>query len=232
MHLVVVERHPQRAAFAEQLAQQDEPRPHHAQPLVVAQHVVAVDRVGAQPLLHDRRVDAVAVAPAFVAGVVRRVDEDQVDGAGIARQQALERMQVVAVDHQVAGQIGRADALAGVRDQRPVGHRQVVVVDVFLALEDDFRHCTALRVARDCRRSGALARSGPACGPAARRARRALAGLRAGCARPGRETARRCRPRAAPRSARRARPRAVCRPCAPPGRSRTSRLPPSASRPA
>ena len=106
----------------------------------MAEHVLTVDRVGRQPFLHDGRVDAVAIAPAFIAGVVGRVDKDQIDLACVARQQAFERMQVVAMNDQVAAQVGCAHALGGVRQQRPVGHAEVVVVNVFFAFEDDFGH--------------------------------------------------------------------------------------------
>ncbi|MHB1249050.1 MAG: hypothetical protein ACYCZL_06605 [Polaromonas sp.] len=44
------------------------------------------------------------------------------------------------MNHQVAGQIGWADAFGLVSDQRPIGHRQVVVIDVLFAFEDDFGH--------------------------------------------------------------------------------------------
>ena len=53
-------------------------------------------------------------------------------------------MQIVAVDDEVTGQVGRTDAFFRVRKQRPVGHAEVMVVDVFLTLEDDFRHGVAL----------------------------------------------------------------------------------------
>ena len=42
------------------------------------------------------------------------------------------------MNHQVAAQVCRADALGRINNQRAVGHRQVVVVDVFFAFKDDF----------------------------------------------------------------------------------------------
>ena len=140
VHLVVVQRDPDAARLAHQLAQQHQARPHHAQPFVVAQHVVTVHGVGAEPLLHDGRVHAVAVAPALVAGVVGRVNEHQIHAARVARQQGLQGVQVVAVDDQVAVQVARTDAFGSVHHQRPVGHGEVVVVDVLFAFEDDFGH--------------------------------------------------------------------------------------------
>ena len=49
-------------------------------------------------------------------------------------------MQIVAVDDEVAAEIRRADGFVRMPHQRPVGHGQVVVVDVFLALKKKFRH--------------------------------------------------------------------------------------------
>ncbi|OIQ67032.1 hypothetical protein GALL_513940 [mine drainage metagenome] len=140
VHLVVVQGDPDRTALGEQLAQQHQARPHHAQPFVVAQHVVPVHRVGGQPLFHDRAVDVVVVAPAFVAGVVGRVNEHQIHRTGVARQQGFQSVQVVAVDDEVAAQVLRANAFAFVGQQRAVRHRQVVVVNVLFAFEDDFGH--------------------------------------------------------------------------------------------
>lgn len=115
MHFIVIERHPQAAAFGQEFTQQHEPRPHHAQPLVVAQQVLAVHRIAGQPFLHDRGIDIVVVTPLFISGVVRRVNEDQINLSRVARQQALQRMQVVAVNDEIAAEIAGADRLPRVR---------------------------------------------------------------------------------------------------------------------
>lgn len=101
----------------------------------MAQAILDRDRVAAQPLLDEGRIDVVVVAPTFVAGVVGRVDEDAVHPAGVHRQQRLQRVQVVAVDDEVAVQPRLADRFVGVRLQRPERHRKVMVVDKLLALE-------------------------------------------------------------------------------------------------
>ena len=125
--------------------QQSESRPHHGAPLVVAQPVLHADRVLLEPGLQHGAVDVVVVAPALVAGVVNRVYEDAVHLAGIQRQQTLQRVQVVAVNDEIVVQPPLADALGGVRHQRPVRHGQMMVVDEFLALENQFRHVMGSR---------------------------------------------------------------------------------------
>ena len=59
----------------------------------------------AEPL-SIRGLDVVVVDPAFVAGVVGRVDVDALDLAGVVRQQRLERVEVVAVDDEVVVERG------------------------------------------------------------------------------------------------------------------------------
>ena len=56
----------------------------------------------AQPVADLRAVDVVVVDPAFVAGVVRRVDVDALHLPRVTRQQRLERLQVVALHDQIA----------------------------------------------------------------------------------------------------------------------------------
>ena len=85
--------------FREKLLQQCQPRIHHTKP-----SVVAVERFAflsddlAEPLANDRAVDIVVVGPAFVAGVVGRVDADTFHLAGIMWEQGLESDEVVALD--------------------------------------------------------------------------------------------------------------------------------------
>ena len=121
MNLVVIERHPKADVLRKQFAKQHKTRPHHAQPLIVPQHVLGIHWIRAQPLAHDRRVDVIVVTPVLVACVVGRVDENQIHFTGVARQQALERVKVVTVNDQVAVEVRRSDGLVGVCDQRPVG---------------------------------------------------------------------------------------------------------------
>ena len=55
-----------------------------------------------KPLADYGTVDVVVVSPAFVTGVVRRVNVDALDLAGVVRQQRLERHQIVALHDEVA----------------------------------------------------------------------------------------------------------------------------------
>ena len=54
-----------------------------------------------EPLLHQRTVHVVVIAPVFVAGVVGRIDIDTLDTVGIAREQRFKSVQVVTVDDKV-----------------------------------------------------------------------------------------------------------------------------------
>jgi len=89
----------------------------------------------AQPAADLRAVDVVVVDPALVAGVVRRVDVDALHLAGVARQQGLERVQVVALHDQVAAVAAVVVAAAELwhRLQQAERHVLVVLDDGFLA---------------------------------------------------------------------------------------------------
>jgi hypothetical protein len=73
------------------------------------QHVLAVYRIGGEPFPHHRVVHVVVVVPAFIAGVVRRIDKDAIHLARVQRQKGLERMQVVAMNDEIAVEVGLAD---------------------------------------------------------------------------------------------------------------------------
>lgn len=106
----------------------------------MAQAVLDPDRVRLQPLPDHGGVDVVVVAPPLIAGVVGRVDEDAVHLAGIGGQKGLERVQVVAVNDQVAVQRRLADPLLRVRFERSEGDSQMMVPDELLALEIQLGH--------------------------------------------------------------------------------------------
>ena len=55
-----------------------------------------------QPRFNDGTFDVVVVNPAFVAGVVRRVNVDALHLPGVVRQQRLERDQIVALHNEIA----------------------------------------------------------------------------------------------------------------------------------
>jgi hypothetical protein len=99
---------------------------------------VAVQRLAflanhlAQPLADLRTVDVVVVDPTLVASVVGWVDVDALHLAGIAGQQGLERMQVVALYDEVAAATVTAGEL-GHRLQKAEGDFLVMLDDGFLA---------------------------------------------------------------------------------------------------
>ena len=69
----------------QQLPEKIQPRPHHAEPLVVALHVLAVNpMLRRKPRLEQGAVDVVVVDPAVVARVVRRIDVDAIDAARVS----------------------------------------------------------------------------------------------------------------------------------------------------
>jgi hypothetical protein len=142
-HLVVVDRDEDRPVLAQKLFQQHQPRIHHAEPAVVAVQrlALAADHL-AQPAANLRAVDVVVVDPALVAGVVGRVDVDALHLPGVARQQRLERVQVVALHDQVAAVValtpgpspgGRGEGQFRQRLQQAERHLLVVFDDGLLA---------------------------------------------------------------------------------------------------
>lgn len=106
----------------------------------MAQAVLNSDRVRGQPFLDDRRIDVVVIAPALVAGVVRRVDVNAVDLAGVSRQQRFQRVEIVAVNDEIAVERDRPNSFCPIGNQRTIGHGEVMVIDKFLALEIQFGH--------------------------------------------------------------------------------------------
>ena len=146
MNLVVVNGDEDGAVLSEEFLEQLEAGPHHAEPLVVALEVFAINGVGGflEPLSHERGVDGVVVAPALRAGVVGRVDIDAVHVAGVARQQGLESFEIVAVDYEVVVEVGltclassarRGHALLWYYQQLAIRHTQMVRVDEALSFE-------------------------------------------------------------------------------------------------
>ncbi len=145
MNLVVVNRHEDHAIVSEQLAQELEAGQHHAAPLVVAGQVVAVHHPP-QPVLHEGRVHVVVVRPAFIPGVVGRVDVDALHLAVVRRQQRLQGCEVVTLNDQVVAQARLvAQPLLAVRQQLVERYGQMVILDEDLALEAQSWHGTFLR---------------------------------------------------------------------------------------
>ena len=103
--------------FRQEFVEQSQPWPHHRAPFVMAEAVLYTDGVRRQPFLDHRRIDVVVVGPAFVSSVVRRVNENAVHLAGVERQERFQRVQVIAMDDQVAVERGSADAF--IRVQSP-----------------------------------------------------------------------------------------------------------------
>ena len=141
MLFVLVHGNEDDAVFGHQLPKQLQPRPHHAEPLVVPFQVFVVDRgLLLQPLSHGGTVDVVVVYPAFVSRIVRRIDVDDVHAIRVSRHQRLQSVKVVAVDDQVFAVVGGSPREIAMRNERLEGDGQVMSVDVVLALEIQERH--------------------------------------------------------------------------------------------
>ena len=67
----------------------------------------------AEPFADDGAVDVIVVSPALVPSVVRRVNVDAFDLAGVVGQQRLERDEVVALHDEVAALPGSPQASSG-----------------------------------------------------------------------------------------------------------------------
>ena len=141
---VVVDGDEDCAVVGQEFFEEVEAGPHHAEPFVVAFQVLAVHgAVLAEPFAHQGAVDLVVVDPAFVAGVVGRVDVDAFDAAGVAGEEGFEGVEVVAVDDEVVvgvGVAGGVEGSGGVGNQGAVGDGEVVGVDVLFALEVEGGH--------------------------------------------------------------------------------------------
>ena len=131
MHLVLVDVHGDHAGVGQQRVRELQPRVHHVQPVGMEPAV----RLGVGAALHaafglagDGQVVAQAVAEVvrideIAAGVVRRIDVDQLDLARVALVQQLHHVEVVALDHEVAGVVPR-DAIGRAGPQRAGGRRE------------------------------------------------------------------------------------------------------------
>ena len=149
MLLVVVDGNKNHAVLGQQFAQQLQPRPHHAQPLLMPLLVVAVHRaVFLQPALHQIGIHIVVVAPALVAGVIRRVNVNAIHPPRITRHQRFERMQIIAMHNQVALlhiPAPRQHRLPPHHIQRPIRHRQMMRINDLFAFEIKNRHDNPLK---------------------------------------------------------------------------------------
>jgi hypothetical protein len=81
-----------------------------------------------KPIADERTIDIVIVSPAFIAGVVGRIDVYALDLPCIVRQQSLESFEVVALDNQVAAARVSAPEFWHIFEQ-PEGYLLVVVDD-------------------------------------------------------------------------------------------------------
>ena len=98
MLFIVVNRDKNRPVLGEQFSEQAQARVHHAAPFVVSGEVFPVNgHVVFQPLANHGRVHVVRINPAFVAGIVRRVNVDAADAPGVVGQEGFEGEQVVAL---------------------------------------------------------------------------------------------------------------------------------------
>ena len=125
--LIVVHAHEHHPVFPQQLPCQLHPRQHHIQPPrmkppagfgVGGEFTAALPfHLPGQPLIVADAVAVVVGVDEVLAGVVGRVDVDQLDPAGVALLEQLEHLQVVPLDHHVAGGV----PLDAVRLLRPQG---------------------------------------------------------------------------------------------------------------
>src|SRR5262245_35508580 len=74
---VVVNADPQTPRRGQEIDEQLQPWPHHAEPLIMALQIVLTDDLP-EPRFHQRGVHAVVVNPALLASVVRRVNVDDI----------------------------------------------------------------------------------------------------------------------------------------------------------
>ena len=90
--------------MAEKLFEEGKPGIHHAKPTVMTIKSLAFPADDfAKPLLDGGRFDIVVIGPAFVAGVIGRIDIDALDLPSVERQESLESKKVVALDDEIAG---------------------------------------------------------------------------------------------------------------------------------
>ena len=90
------------SVFGEQLLEESEPRVHHAEPFVVTSEVLALFSDNfTEPLPDLRIVDVIVINPAFIAGVIGRIDVDTFYSAFIPREQGFESFEVVTPDDHV-----------------------------------------------------------------------------------------------------------------------------------
>ena len=77
---------------------------HHAEPLIVARQVFEfLPNDTPKPSPDFRAIHVIVVNPAFIAGVVRRIDIDHFDFAQVRLLQELENFQVVTLDVEILG---------------------------------------------------------------------------------------------------------------------------------
>ena len=131
--LVVVDRHDDDAVVGQQVPRQLQPRVHHAEPVGVESTV----RLGVRDESVARRrltwpelrevvgagLGEVVVVDEVVAGVVRRVDVDELDLAEVRLLEQLQRVEVVALDEEVLRRV-EVDRLLAHRAER-LGDRRV-----------------------------------------------------------------------------------------------------------
>jgi len=129
----VIHVNPDRAILGQKLFQQRQPRIHHAQPAVMpVQRFSFFPDDLTEPFADDRAVDVVVVGPAFVAGVVGRIDADAFHLTGEVREQGFEGDEIVTLRDDVAASRIAAGELRHILEQVE-GNFQVVFDDGILA---------------------------------------------------------------------------------------------------
>ena len=110
----------------------------------MTREVIAVHGL-AKPFLHHRRVDVVVVSPAFIAGVVRRVNVNTLHLAGVGGQQRLQRLEVVAVNDEIVVQPHLVrEALVLLWHKFVLLDREMIILDERFPLEIECGHCVVV----------------------------------------------------------------------------------------
>ena len=129
MNLMIVNVNKDHTIFPQEIPGEVEAGVHHAEPVrvkmaalpgVLSEQIILVEIALIVHLVDPLEIglfsfgEVVGIDKGIVAGIVRRVDVDALDLAGVVRQQGLERQQVVALDKQVPA-AGFADAIRAVK---------------------------------------------------------------------------------------------------------------------
>ncbi|MCY4313211.1 MAG: hypothetical protein OXD44_05860, partial [Gammaproteobacteria bacterium] len=101
----------------------------------MSKSILNPDRIGVQPFSNHGCVHVIVVAPIFVSGVVRRVNENAVDLTRIMWKKGFQGVKVVTMNDEIAIKGGLADTLFCMCDEWTKWNCQMMVVYELLAFE-------------------------------------------------------------------------------------------------